>query len=56
MSSVHEHFRDLSDADLLRHLELERRRGHEGSWVYNINYHLALVDEVRRREKERRAP
>ncbi|HEU4345752.1 MAG TPA: hypothetical protein VFU31_29740 [Candidatus Binatia bacterium] len=50
----HKQLRNLSDHDLRRHLELENARGKRGSWVYNINRHQALIDEVKRREREER--
>jgi hypothetical protein len=52
--SFHKQLRNLSDADLLRHLELERKRSERGSWVYNINRHQAILDEVKRRERDAR--
>lgn len=56
MMPFHKQLRTLSDSDLRRHLDLERKRGERGSWVYNINRHQALIDEVKRRElAERRA-
>jgi len=54
--SFHRQLKSLSDADLLRHLELERKRSEARHWCYILPRHQAILDEVKRREKsERRA-
>jgi hypothetical protein len=54
--SFHRQLKSLSDADLLRHLELERKRSEARHWCYSLPRHQAILDEVKRREKsERRA-
>jgi hypothetical protein len=52
--SFHRQLKSLSDADLLRHLELERKRGQSRSWLYSLPRHQAILDEVKRREKDAR--
>jgi hypothetical protein len=52
--SLHKQLRNLSDADLLRHLELERKRGQARHWCYSLPRHQALLDEVKRRETARK--
>jgi hypothetical protein len=54
--SFHRQLKSLSDADLLRHLELERKRGQSRHWCYSLPRHQALLDEVeRRKDLERKA-
>jgi hypothetical protein len=54
--SFHKQLRDLSDADLRRHLELERKRSEARHWCYSLPRHQAILDEVKRRKDlERRA-
>jgi hypothetical protein len=53
--SLHKQLRNLSDADLLRHLELERKRGQSRHWCYSLPRHQAILDEVKRREKLERS-
>jgi len=47
--------RDLSDAELSRQLALESSRGKRGSWIYDINRHLALIGEIKRRSERKAA-
>ena len=53
--NIQRQIRGLSDTDLRRHLQLEAKRGIQGSWAYSFNLHLALADEVKRREQKREA-
>jgi len=51
----HRQLKSLSDADLLRHLELERKRSEARHWCYSLPRHQALIDEVKRRKDLERA-
>jgi hypothetical protein len=52
--TFHRQLKSLSDADLRRHLELERKRSEARHWCYSLPRHQAILDEVKRRENEAR--
>jgi len=53
--TLHRQLKSLSDADLLRHIELERKRSEARHWCYSLPRHQAILDEVKRREKLERS-
>ncbi len=54
MKTFYEELRDLADDRLIARLRTMRRLsdGDRPHWAYNINMHMALLDDCRRRDLE----